>query len=61
MDNTQFLLSYGLVSMALEVMKLTFAVLDMSFNSGHYTAAIKRQFCALIFAVFVLYLSTCSH
>jgi len=30
--------------MALEVMKLIFAVLDMSFNSGHYTVIIKRQF-----------------
>jgi len=27
-----------------EVMKLIFAVLDVSFNSGHYTVIIKRQF-----------------
>jgi len=32
------------MSMALEVMKLIFAVLDVSFNSGHYTMIIKRQF-----------------
>jgi len=30
--------------MASEVMKLIFAVLDVSFNSGHYTVIIKRQF-----------------
>jgi len=30
--------------MALEVMKLIFAVLDVSFNSGHYTVIIKRHF-----------------
>jgi len=32
------------MSMASEVMKLTFAVSDVSFNSGHYTVIIKRQF-----------------
>jgi len=32
------------MSMASEVMKLTLAVLDVSFNSGHYTAIIKWQF-----------------
>jgi len=37
--------------MALEVMKLLFAVLDVSFNSGHYTAIIKQQF---------LYINICS-
>jgi len=30
--------------MAFEVMKLIFAVLDASFNSGHYTVIIKQQF-----------------
>jgi len=30
--------------MASEVMKLIFAVLDVSFNSGYYTFIIKRQF-----------------
>jgi len=30
--------------MALEVMKLFFVVLDASFNSGHCTVIIKRQF-----------------
>jgi len=30
--------------MASEVMKLIFAVLDVSYNSGHYTVIIKRQF-----------------
>jgi len=35
--------------MAIEVMKLIFAVLDVSFNSGHYTVIIKRQFCTLNF------------
>jgi len=39
------------MSMALEVMKLIFAVLDVPFNSGHYTVIIKRQF---------LYISICS-
>jgi len=32
------------MSTASEVMKLIFAVLDVSFNSGHYTDIIKRQF-----------------
>jgi len=32
-------------------MKLIFAVLDVSFNSGHYTVIIKRQF---------LYINVCS-
>jgi len=32
------------MSMASEVMKLILAVLDMSFNSGHYKVIIKRQF-----------------
>jgi len=31
------------MSMALEVMKLIFALLDVSFNSDHYTVIIKRQ------------------
>jgi len=39
------------MSVALEVMKLTFAVLDVSFNSGHYTVIVKRQF---------LYINICS-
>jgi len=36
--------------MASEVMKLIFAVLDASFNSGHYTVIIhvKQQFSTLI-------------
>jgi len=39
--------------MASEMMKLIFAVLDVSFNSGHYTDIIKRQiFVHLVFAVF---------
>jgi len=29
------------MSMALEVIKVIFAVLDVSFNSGHYTVIIK--------------------
>jgi len=37
--------------MALEVTKLIFAVLDVSFNSGHFTVIIKRQF---------LYINICS-
>jgi len=37
--------------MALEVMKLFFAVLVVSFNSGHYTVIIKRQ---------LLYINICS-
>jgi len=32
------------MSMANEVMKVVFAVLDVSFNSGYYTVIIKRQF-----------------
>jgi len=32
------------MSMATEVMKLIFAVVDVSVNSGHYTGAIKRHF-----------------
>jgi len=39
-----------IMSMALEVMKLIFAVLDV-INSGYYTVIIKH-FCTLIFAVF---------
>jgi len=39
------------MSMASEVMKLIFAVLDVSFNIGNYTGIIKRQF---------LYINTCS-
>jgi len=31
------------MSMESEVVKLIFAVLDVSFNSGHYTVIIKRQ------------------
>jgi len=34
--------------MALEVMKLIFAVLDVSFNSGRYTVIIKRLFLYII-------------
>jgi len=30
--------------MPLEVIKLIFAVFDVSLNSGHYTVIIKRQF-----------------
>jgi len=30
--------------MALEAVTLIFAVLDVSFNSGHYTVIIERQF-----------------
>jgi len=40
------------MSTAFEMMKLIFVVLDVSFNSGHYTVVIKRQLCTLIFAVF---------
>jgi len=32
------------MSLASEVMKLIFAVLDVSLNSGQYTVIIKRQF-----------------
>jgi len=32
------------MSMASEVMKLIFAVLNVSFNSGYYTVNIKQQF-----------------
>jgi len=32
------------MSMVSEVMKLIFVVLDLSFNSGHHTVVIKRQF-----------------
>jgi len=39
------------MSMALEVMKLIFAVLGVSFNSGHYTVIINWQF---------LYINICS-
>jgi len=39
------------MSVALEVMKLIFAVFDVSFNSGHYTVIIKWQF---------LYINICS-
>jgi len=39
------------MSTALEVTKLMFAALDVSFNSGHYTANKKRQF---------LYINICS-
>jgi len=37
--------------MAGDVIKLIFAVLDVSFNSGHYTVIIKRHF---------LYINICS-
>jgi len=37
--------------MASEVMALILAVLDVSFNSGHYTIIIKRQ---------VLYINICN-
>jgi len=33
-----------IISIASEVMKLIFAVLNMSFNGGHYTVIIKQQF-----------------
>jgi len=36
------------MSMASEVMKLIFAVLDVSFSSGHYTVIIKWQFLYII-------------
>jgi len=36
------------MSMASEVMKLFFAALDVSFNSGHYTVIIRRQFLCII-------------
>jgi len=51
------------MSMTLEVMKLIFAVLDVSFNSGRYRVIIKRQFLYIniIFAIFLPYLSKCSH
>jgi len=39
------------MSTVLEVMKLISAVLDVSFNSGHYTVIIKGQF---------LYINICS-
>jgi len=39
------------MSVALEVVKLIFAVLDVSCNSGHYTVVIKQQF---------LYIDICS-
>jgi len=32
------------MSMAIEVLRLIFAVLDVSFNCGHNTAIIKQQF-----------------
>jgi len=32
------------MSIALEVMKLIFAALDVSYNSGNYTVIIKQQF-----------------
>jgi len=38
-------------NVALEVIKLIFAVLDVSVYSGHYTVIIKRQF---------LYINICS-
>jgi len=31
------------MSMALEVMKLIFAVLDVSINSGYYTVVVQQQ------------------
>jgi len=39
------------MSMASEVMKLIHAILDVLFNSGHYTVIIKRHF---------LYINICS-
>jgi len=50
-----------IMSMANEVMKLIFAVLDVSFNSGHYTVTIKRQFLYINICSFPSYLSTRSY
>jgi len=36
------------MSMSSEVLKLVFAVLDVSFNSSHYTVSINDSFCTLI-------------
>jgi len=49
--NCRFIIQVLIMSMALDMMKLIFAVLDVSFNSGHYTVIIKRQF---------LYVNICS-
>jgi len=51
------------MSIALEVMKLVFAVLNVSFNSGHYTVVIKLQFLYINICSFsaILILSTRSH
>jgi len=38
------------MSMASKVMKLIFAVLDVSFNSGHHTVIIRRQFLYIFIA-----------
>jgi len=44
------------MSMASEVMKLMFAVSDVSFNSGHYTVIIKLQFLQInIYSFFNIY------
>jgi len=45
------------MSMASEVMKLIVAVLDVSFNSGHYIVIIKRINICSFSTIF----STCSH
>jgi len=45
--------------MALELMKLIFAVRDVSFNSGPYTVIIKRQFLYInIFSFSTIIIST---
>jgi len=51
------------MSMALEVMKLMFAVLDVSFNSGHYTV-IRQQFLFInmcTFATIFIYMLALVH
>jgi len=40
------------MSMASGVMKLIFAVLDVSFDNSHYTVIIKRQFLYIMVRVF---------
>jgi len=42
------------MSMASEVMKLIFAVLDVSFNSGHYKVIIKRQLLYINYTLYVI-------
>jgi len=52
------------MSMALEVTKLIFAVLDVSFNSGHYTVIIKWQFLYInirSFSTIFIYMLTLVH